>query len=156
MLSVPGLQALRLNLLTSAVKSYEGLLEGRDDPELRTALAETHFRAGKVYGEIGEADEAKRANAAALALYRELSKADPDNVALQVGLVKAGEYGAGPQALAFWEQLVRKDPKNRDYQREVAILIHSRASALHRAGEEPRGGAAGLSASPGPLHRSAS
>jgi eukaryotic-like serine/threonine-protein kinase len=128
LLSVPGLQPLRLELLASAVKSYQDLLEGRgDDPELRAALAEVHLRASKVYSEIGEANEAKRSKAAALSLYRELSQADRDNVALQVGLAKAGEYGAGPRALAIWEQFVQKDPKNQAYQREVAALLHSRA-----------------------------
>ncbi len=128
LLSVPGLQTLRLHLLTSAVKSYEALLEGRDDdPGLRAALADVHLRASKVYGEIGKVDESKRSKAAALVLYRELAKADPKSVALQASMARAGAYGEGPLALAFWERLVRQDPKNREYQREVAILLHNRA-----------------------------
>jgi serine/threonine-protein kinase len=78
LLSVPGLQTLRRDLLGSALSFYEDYLARRGrDPGLRSALAAVHLKAAKIHQELGDRVAAEKDYRSALALYEVLAQADP-------------------------------------------------------------------------------
>jgi hypothetical protein len=60
LLDVPGMQPLRGDLLTSALRFYQDFLQQRrDDASLQAALAATQLRIGRIYNDLGEADKGR-------------------------------------------------------------------------------------------------
>jgi tetratricopeptide (TPR) repeat protein len=91
LLTVPGLQPLRRDLLKSALGFYEDDLarRGRDrDPGLRAALAAVHLKAAKIHLELGDRASAVKDYRGALPLYEALTQADPADVAARNGLAE--------------------------------------------------------------------
>ncbi len=110
LLSVPGLQKLRNELLGSALAFYEDFLKSRgQDPSLRSALAAVQLKAAKIHLELGQPAEAEKAFRNASALYESLSRASPTDVDARSGLAECylglGEHGNG--AARRREYLVR-------------------------------------------------
>ncbi len=78
MLSVPGLQPLRRDLLGSALSVYEDYLTRRGrDPGLSAALASVHLKAARIHFELGDRAAAEKDYRGALSLYEALAQADP-------------------------------------------------------------------------------
>ncbi|MGL4551932.1 MAG: protein kinase domain-containing protein, partial [Gemmataceae bacterium] len=79
----PGVQGLRQRLLLQARRYFEDFVARREgNASLRRELADTHAAIGQMTGAIGERRAAKAAFETALALYRALHAADPDDPAL--------------------------------------------------------------------------
>jgi serine/threonine-protein kinase len=95
LLTVPGLQTLRRDLLRSALAFYEDYLASRgSDPDLRAALAAVHLKAAKIHLELGDRTAAARDYQGALPLYKALTRAQPGDVAVRNGLAEC-HYGLG-------------------------------------------------------------
>ena len=61
LLKAPGLQALRRDLLRSALRFYDEFLKQRgDDPGLRAALADVQLKVGKIQQDLGDAAGAQK------------------------------------------------------------------------------------------------
>ena len=129
LLKAPGSQALRRELLRSALRFYDEFLkQRRDDPSLMAALAEVHVRVGSIYADLGEGRESRKAFQAARALFDKLAKANPEDRAILAGVAncqfRLGEY---VPATALWEKLVAAEPTNPRYRRDLADAYNSLA-----------------------------
>ncbi len=73
LLTVPGLQPLRENLLQAALKFYAEFTQERaDDPTLQRELASAHYRLGTIQRDLGNAEASRAANLEAIRLYEQL------------------------------------------------------------------------------------
>jgi serine/threonine protein kinase/tetratricopeptide (TPR) repeat protein len=90
LLSVPGLQPLRQDLLESALNFYEDFLKQRGrDPSLRSALAAVHRKVGRINAELGRKPEAEAAFRSAATLYEALVKDTPGDAEALEGLAES-------------------------------------------------------------------
>jgi hypothetical protein len=92
-LDVPGLQALRKELLKKAVENYKLVLPRRgDDPRLRTELAAAYLRLAQIGVEDGSVPEVTQAFTEAYFLLQQLIHDESINLAasdsLQVGIFR--------------------------------------------------------------------
>ena len=90
LLNVPGLRALRANLLASSMKFYgEFLEERRDDPSLKHDLLRTRLRVAEVLRDLGRTKEASESFEGAADGYEQALRDRPDDLDLKVGLADA-------------------------------------------------------------------
>jgi serine/threonine protein kinase len=90
LLTAPGMQPLRLDLLRSALNFYEGFLKERaGDPSLRRELLVTRLRVGRIQQELGQRYRARAAFQAALDGYTEALRDHHDDLDLKAGLADA-------------------------------------------------------------------
>jgi serine/threonine-protein kinase len=153
LLKVAGLQPLRGELLKSALRFYEDFLEERgDDPTLRAELAATQSRIGRIQGELGAADAARRALRSAIATYQAEIAMNPQGRALRAALADTwlalgdqtynfDEKDMAREVLAAWEKavelrevLARGRPDDLDCQGDLAEACGRLAIAYHEAG----------------------
>ncbi|MBI1917216.1 MAG: protein kinase [Planctomycetes bacterium] len=130
LLTVPGLQPLRRELLTSALRFYEDYLkEHEDDPTLKAEIAATQLLVGRIYNDLGQGRECRRACQQAQLLYEALLQADPENPEFQHGLGQCHYWGASDYAKAveIWEKAVAARPAHAEYQRSLATAYNSLA-----------------------------
>jgi tetratricopeptide (TPR) repeat protein/serine/threonine protein kinase len=114
LLTVPGLQTLRRDLLNSALAFYEDYLASRGrDPGLRAALAAVHLKAARIHQELGNRAAAEKDYRVALRLYEDLTRADPVDVESRNGLAEC-HYG-----LAAYEPIGK--PRRDALERSAAI-----------------------------------
>jgi hypothetical protein len=74
---LPGLQPLRKELLTTALKYYQDFAsQNRDDPVLRAELAAAYLRVAEITDQIGSKEEAMNTFQTALSMYASLAAAD--------------------------------------------------------------------------------
>src|SRR5262249_45343295 len=87
LLTAPGLQPLRRDLLTAALPFYEDYLkEHAADPTLRAELAATQLLVGRIYSDLGQGRECRKACHEARLLYESLLQTEPDNHEFQHAL----------------------------------------------------------------------
>ena len=90
LLNVPGLRALRADLLGSSMGFYEEFLRERsDDPTLKNDLLRTRVRVADVLRELGRTKEANEAYEAAIAGFELALRDRPDDLDLKTGLADA-------------------------------------------------------------------
>ena len=112
LLNVPGLRALRADLLGSSMRFYEEFLQERsDDPTLKNDLVRTRLRVADVLRELGRTKEANEAYEAAIAGFELALRDRPDDLDLKTGLANALHFVVSQAA----------GPANRDYRRIVAL-----------------------------------
>jgi serine/threonine-protein kinase len=84
LLSVPGLQPLRKELLESALKYYQGFLAQRsDDPAMQLDLATAYTRVARITEEISSKEKALEAYQQALVMRNKLLEHQPKNLEVQ-------------------------------------------------------------------------
>ncbi len=113
-LKAPGLQALRVQLLQSALQFYQEFLKERGtDPTLRQELASVYYKIGEIYQDLGQPQAAKPARTQSRRMYEALSADHPDDAAIQYGLAMSlARTGSSAEAAAILEKLVQpNDPK---------------------------------------------
>lgn len=90
LLSVPGLQPLREDLLQAALTFYTGFTQERaDDPTLQRELASAHYRLGMIQRDLGNAAAARAANQESIRLLEQLRDQGQVSVELQSALASA-------------------------------------------------------------------
>src|SRR6185436_17936499 len=91
----PGMQRLRVKLLTRALEFYEGMLEPRaDDFEGRLELSDSYFRVAEIKRSIGVKSEARENYEKAVTLFDALVSEKPDCKKAILQLVFARIYVA--------------------------------------------------------------
>ncbi len=127
LLEAPGLQPLRRDLLQSALSFYEEfLVERRDDPELRLALADVQLRVAEIYMQLGDDRTASRYRFDAKALYESLLTGAPENAQARAGLAHCLAYlGDHERAAEILAALHAADPENVEYRRDLADVWNS-------------------------------
>jgi serine/threonine protein kinase/tetratricopeptide (TPR) repeat protein len=130
LLKAPGLQPLRRDLLRSALTFYDEFLKQRgDDPGLRAALADVQLRIGMILSDLDDRDGSRKSFEAARAIYQELTKATPDDRDARAGLAACQfRLNAIPEAIALFEDLLKQEPTNPGYRRDLAEAYNSQAS----------------------------
>ena len=131
LLKAPGLQALRRDLLRSALRFYDEFLKQHgDDPDLRAALADVHLRVGKIQQDLGDATGGHKSFLAARSIYQELAKEKPDDRDVQAGLADCQfRLNDLPEAIGIYEKLIKLDPTNPRYRRDLAEAYNSQATS---------------------------
>jgi tetratricopeptide (TPR) repeat protein len=147
LLTVPGMQVLRGDLLRSALSFYEDFIRTRgDDPSLRKALAAVHLKAASIHEELGEHAKADDDYRAALRLSNAVLNAAPQDVEARESLADAclalGKRRAAEvsdfktmsryllsKAVATREALVRADPRNDELKGRLAAAYLARGIA---------------------------
>jgi serine/threonine-protein kinase len=140
---LPGLQPLRKDLLQSALTYYQDFVrQNADDPALRSDLAATYLRLGKITEQIGSKGEARQLLEKALTLYRELADAQPGDASVLRGWMNSEtrlasvQYQTGQTALAaqgYRQALTRAEPLVRDHPDDPE-LQHDLASIYNGLG----------------------
>ncbi len=128
----PNLQPLRIKLLRTAQRYYQGFLAQRgQDPTLRMELANTHELVAQIASATGSRSEAIAAYKQAVAMYRQLHREDPKNVQVRRRLpgtlinlstlqdVK-GARKSLEEALGYYERFVPEAPGDLDLERGLA------------------------------------
>jgi serine/threonine protein kinase/tetratricopeptide (TPR) repeat protein len=115
LLTAPGLQSLRADLLGSALTFYDDFLKERgDDPSLRAAQADVHLRVSRIAKERGDEKAAAESAGKAATLYQALLVEHPGDVDAQTGRLEAlyrmNDYRG---AIALGERLIEAHPENR-------------------------------------------
>jgi serine/threonine protein kinase len=137
-LSVPGLETVRREVLTEMIQYYQAFLDQhKDDPSLRRQLAETCYRVGMLTNGIGnKVDALSVLRQASLEFDRLLTESVQD-IAVEKNLVAclnamaelATEAGDYPAALVDFErgrhlleEITRQEPDNLDQKRHLAAV----------------------------------
>jgi tetratricopeptide (TPR) repeat protein/serine/threonine protein kinase len=90
LLSVPGMQSLRRELLAAALPFYAEFTQERsDDPSLQRELASANYRLGRIQSELGNTDAVKTANDAAIRLFEQLREQGQGDIDVQFWLAQA-------------------------------------------------------------------
>ena len=90
LLTVPGMQTLRQQLLSSAMEFYDKFT--RDDEntrELLVELASAHYRIAVIRGELGQKEESSISNAKSIELFEKLRDGGNESLDVQLGLAKS-------------------------------------------------------------------
>jgi serine/threonine protein kinase/tetratricopeptide (TPR) repeat protein len=135
LLTAPGLQPLRRDLLQAALRYYQGFLKERaDDAAIKAGLAAAYLRVGQILGELGgKVAERDAAHRQGFALYQELTREDPANSEYLNGMAIAHRgLGRHAKAVAIWERVVRPDDIR--YMRNLAGSHNSVALDYSRGG----------------------
>ena len=149
---LPGLQPLRKELLTMALKYYEDFLNRhQDDPGLQADLAAATFRVGDITDQIGSQEEAMKAFQTALRMYESLSGGDvsPSSRSFRTGqgrcLVRMAmnqdNQGRSEESVKMFqrsigllEKLNRDLPGDGGIRAELALAHHYLAKTLMKKG----------------------
>lgn len=137
LLSAPGLQPLRADLLESASGFYEGFLKKHpDDPALQAGLAEAFYRVGFVNVELGKYERARAALEKSVEFRSAILKTQPQDPVVRHSLATTwyelgrsriegkddyvGGYEAALEAGRLWDALVKQFPENVVYKKSLA------------------------------------
>ena len=133
LLTVPGLQTLRRDLLGSALSFYQDYLSRRGhDPGLQAALAAVHLKAAKIHQELGDRAAAEKDYRGALPLYEALARTDPAGAKAKNGLAEchhglgvcgpAGEprHAALLRSVVIRQELVAAQPRDTRLREDLA------------------------------------
>lgn len=136
LLSTPGLQPLRAELLASASQFYEDILKkDPNNPDLQAGLAAAFYRVGFVRWDTGELVQSQQALERAAQFYTSALKTQPANSELKHGLANSwfmlavikmlsregtssNEYAK--QAAQIWEELIQGGGKDLRFHKELA------------------------------------
>ncbi len=129
LLSVPGLQSLRENLLSAALKFYAEFTQERaDDPALQRELASAHFRLGRIHQELGQSGSAGKSNAEAIRLYERLRDAGHFDQDVHVALAKAYYYATRYEdTIKLCQNVLRAAPEHAETRSLLADSYNSLA-----------------------------
>jgi tetratricopeptide (TPR) repeat protein len=143
---IPGVEPLRRELLEDTWQHYEALLrQTQDDPALRAEQAATHFKAGEIAAQLGDAQRAIRAYSASRDAFAALVEQQPagtehrSRLALcynNLGLILAGcgRTSEAAQALRQAEELAadlcRDEPATAAHRWRLS-LVHTNTGLLH-------------------------
>jgi tetratricopeptide (TPR) repeat protein len=138
LLSAPGMQTLRLDLLRSALTFYEAFLKERaDDRSLRRELLATRLRVGRIQRELGRWDEARSTLRSVVDGYTVVLRDRPHDLDLTAGLAEAtfelarsersveARASGLERAVALGEDLLKSRPGDLNARKELGDAYNS-------------------------------
>lgn len=133
LLTVPGMQPLRQELLAEALKFYEEFTsEQTDDSELQIELALAHSRLSVIQRELGNSEAAKAANARALEQLESLRNRQLGGVPVLSALVEAYFFATRYDDVAtLAEEILKSNPEEVSVLSTLAETYNSQAIALN-------------------------
>lgn len=139
LLTAPGLQSLRSELLGSALRFYDEFLEERgNDPAIRAAQADVLLRVASVHEERSDAAAAEAARNEALRLYDTLAQEEPDNLVYRERMLEALRRSSqvAPR-IELAESILARDPLRTRTRELLADLLNAEAIELTHTGDLP-------------------
>ena len=143
LLTVPGMQRLRQELLSSAMEFYDDFTQDEANAsELLVELASAHYRISVIRGELGKKEESQAANARSIELFEQLLEGGNESLEVRLGLARA--YFRGERyddTVKLCEQIRQDDPEDADTRSLLAGTYNTLANskkeirhslALHR------------------------
>jgi len=127
LLTVPGLQPLRQDLLSSALEFYDNFTEDETNAdELLIELALAHYRIAVIRGELGQG-ESKKANEKSIELFEQLRDGGNESLEVRLGLAKS-YYRAQryDETISLCQTILNTKPKHA----EVRSLLANTYNAL--------------------------
>ncbi len=153
-----GFHDLRLALLKTAVPLYEALgRETGNDPTVRVARGQAHWRLGYLYDEIGQHPASVKAYAAAADISRGLVAEYPDQPVYRQHLAKSvsslamqyrvigdakGSRRTFEESVVLLRTIIERDPKNALYRADLGRTLNNLARLLMEDGDPKAAGAA--------------
>ncbi len=150
---LPGLQPLRKELLTTALKYYEDFVsQNHDDTDLQADLAAATLRVGEIIDQIGSKQDALKAFQTASEMYKSLAQAAAEPLRksyragegrclVRMAMIQAN-HGQSDESLTSFErsiallnQLQRDPPRDSAIRADLALAHHYMASNLHGHGK---------------------
>jgi tetratricopeptide (TPR) repeat protein/serine/threonine protein kinase len=122
LLSVPGLQPLRQELLAAALRFYsEFTQEQGDDPALKVELASAHYRLGRIHSELGNSAATVTANNEAIRILAPLAQ-DPQAGEEVLAILAAAYYWANrhDEAIQLCQRALAANPGAAPVRRTLA------------------------------------
>jgi serine/threonine protein kinase/tetratricopeptide (TPR) repeat protein len=134
LLTVPGLQPLREDLLEAALRFYTEFTQERaGDPTLQRELASAHYRLGRIHSELGNTDTSRTANAEAIRLYEKLRDAGHFDRDTQVALARAYFFaGRHDDTVRLCEDVLQAEAGNAEARSLLADTYNELAVARSR------------------------
>jgi serine/threonine protein kinase/tetratricopeptide (TPR) repeat protein len=131
LLSVPGLQPLREDLLRAALKFYAEFTQERgDDPTLQRELASAHHRLARIQRELGNTAAQGAANREAIRLFEQLRDQGEVSVDLQAGLASAYFFaGRYDDTVKLCLAALKVEPKHAELRSLLADSYNELATA---------------------------
>jgi serine/threonine protein kinase/Flp pilus assembly protein TadD len=114
LLSVPGLQPLRRELLAEALKFYtEFTQEQSDDPQLQAEFAAAQYRLGTIHGDLGNREASQAANQQAIRQLEGLRARQVGGVDVLTILAEAYYRAVRyDEAIQLCQEILKSDPKS--------------------------------------------
>lgn len=114
LLTVPGMQSLREDLLEAALKFYaEFTHERADDPTIQRELASAHFRLGRIHSELGDKVSSRAGNNEAIRLFEKLRDTGTVDLELQVALARAYYFSQRfEDVISICQNVLNAEPEN--------------------------------------------
>jgi tetratricopeptide (TPR) repeat protein len=115
LLTVPGMQPLRRQLLQAALDFYQGFVRDHaGDERLQRELAAAYLRLGKIQAELQQPGEANKAFRQALTLYEALANRNGSDLEIQLGHAEGyRQTEAYPRAIEILDALHQAHPRDR-------------------------------------------
>jgi len=134
LLSVPGLQPLREDLLRAALTFYAEFTQERaDDPTIQQELASAHFRLGRIHSELGDKVSSRAANNEAIRLYEPLRDGGHFDREMQVALAWAYYYASRfDDAISLCQDVLNAEPENAEAASLLADVYNTLAAYAHK------------------------
>ena len=114
LLTVPGLQPLRQELLLSGMEFYDDFTQDEANAAaLLVELAGAHHRIAMIRGELGQRDESRAANAKSIKLFEKLRDGGTDSLDVRLGLAKSYFWiKRYDDAVKLCQEILENDPKH--------------------------------------------
>ncbi|MCA9135274.1 MAG: tetratricopeptide repeat protein [Planctomycetales bacterium] len=131
LLTVPGMQPLRRELLASALDFYEDFAKDKANAEeLQAELARASYRIAVIRGELGQSEESASANRKAIDIYEKLVKNGNLSVDIQLGLANAYfRQGRHDEVVNLCEGILTEDATHAGARSLLASTYNSMAVA---------------------------
>ena len=137
LLSVPGLQPLREDLLKAALRFYTQFTQERaSDKTLVQELASAHHRLATIQSELGNEAAARAANQESIKLYEQLNREGQANIGIQAGLAKAYFFGGRyDDTIKLCSAVLQTEPNHTELRSLLAETYNTQANALSEKNE---------------------
>ncbi len=134
LMSVPGLQPLRKDLLNEAMKFYvEFAKEESEDPELKLELAQANFRIGTIHRELGDQEASRSANAEAIRMFESMRDQGLGGQPVRESLAEAYYFaGRYQDAIKLCEHILQDNPTSTSAQSTLAETHNTLAVSVEK------------------------
>ncbi len=127
LLTVPGMQPLREELLTDALKFYEDFIE--DDAnaaDFQLELARTHYRIGRIRVTLGQNDSATAAYRTSLELFERLISEGDERLETRLGLAQVyAATGRPGEAVELCNTIRESNPNDLETRKTLTTAIYN-------------------------------